>query len=154
MALAALAEGAALAARAAVLAAGCGLRRQEAACAAAAGYGGLACYKRPGVAVFSTGDEIIRPGEALEPGQVYDANAPMLRGLIEAAGAQCIDLGVLQDERQAVQSSLEEAAAKYDAVITSGGASQGDEDHVVDALDALGSLHMWQIAIKDRKSGV
>ena len=133
---------------AAMLTAGCRLRPQDAACAAAAGYGELACYKRPRVAVFSTGDEIIRPGEALEPGQVYDANAPMLRGLIEAAGAQCIDLGVLQDERQAVQSSLEEAAAKYDAVITSGGASQGDEDHVVDALDALGSLHMWQIAIK------
>ncbi len=133
---------------AAILTAGCRLRPQDAASAAAAGHAALSCYKPPRVAVFSTGDEIIRPGEPLEPGQVYDANAPMLRGLIEAAGAQCTDLGVLPDEAGAVQASLKEAAAIYDVVLTSGGASRGDEDHVVDALDALGSLHMWQIAIK------
>ncbi len=131
-----------------ILSARCRLRPQDAACAAAAGNATLPCYKSPRVAVYSTGDEIIRPGKALEAGQVYDANAPMLRGLIEAAGAQCFDLGVLPDEADAVQASLKEAAAKYNVVITSGGASRGEEDHLVDALDALGTLHMWQIAIK------
>ncbi len=131
-----------------MLSKGCRLRPQDAAAAAAAGKAALSCYKKPEVGVFSTGDEIIRPGETLKPGQVYDANAPMLRGLIEAAGAVCIDLGVLPDEPQAVQASLKDAASKHNVVITSGGASRGDEDHVVDALDALGKLHMWQIAIK------
>lgn len=127
---------------------GCKLRPQDAAAAAAAGHAALECFKRLKVGVFSTGDEIIRPGDELEPGQVYDANAPMLRGLIEAAGAECIDLGVLPDEADAVQASLKEAAGAYNVVITSGGASRGEEDHVVDALDELGSLNMWQIAVK------
>lgn len=131
-----------------MLNAGCRLRPQDAAAAAAAGNATLSCYKRPKVGVFSSGDEIIRPGEALEPGQVYDANAPMLRGLIEATGAECIDLGVLPDEAGAVQASLKDAAGTYNVVVTSGGASRGEEDHLVDALDALGTLHMWQIAIK------
>ncbi len=131
-----------------MLATGCRLRPQDAACAASAGKATLSCFKRPRVGVFSTGDEIVRPGETLAPGQVYDANAPMLRGLIEAAGADCIDLGVLPDAPHAVQASLKDAASIYNVVITSGGASRGEEDHVVDALDALGSLNMWQIAIK------
>jgi molybdopterin molybdotransferase len=131
-----------------MLATGCRLRPQDAASAAAAGKATLSCYKKLRVGVLSSGDEIIRPGKALEPGQVYDANAPMLRGLIEAAGAECIDLGVLPDEVDAVRASLKDAANAYNVVITSGGASRGEEDHVVEALDALGTLHMWQIAIK------
>jgi molybdopterin molybdotransferase len=126
----------------------CRLRPQDAASAAAAGHSTLECFKRLNVGVFSTGDEIVRPGEALKAGQVYDANAPMLRGLIEATGAECIDLGVLPDEADAVQASLKNAAETYNVVITSGGASRGEEDHVVDALDTLGSLNMWQIAVK------
>ncbi len=131
-----------------MLSAGCRLRPQDSASAAAAGEATLACYKRPRIAVFSTGDEVIRPGKKLESGQVYDANAPMLRGLIEAAGAECIDLGILPDKVDAVEASLKEAANKYNVVITSGGASRGEEDHVVNAIDRLGTLHMWQIAIK------
>ncbi|MFQ5625341.1 MAG: molybdopterin molybdotransferase MoeA, partial [Methyloligellaceae bacterium] len=133
---------------AAMISSACRLRPQDTASAAAAGNATLSCYKRPKVAVFSTGDEVIRPGAAFKPGQVYDANAPMLRGMIEATGVQCIDLGVLPDEPDAVQASLQDAAATYHAVITSGGASRGEEDHVVEAVDALGKLHMWQIAIK------
>ncbi len=131
-----------------VLASGSRLRPQDGACAAAAGHASLSCFQKPKVALFSTGDEIIQPGEPLKPGQVYDANAPMLRGLIEAAGAQCIDLGVLPDREEAVRASLKDAAASYHAVITSGGVSRGEEDYMVEALDALGKLHMWQIAIK------
>lgn len=131
-----------------MLATGCRLRPQDTASAAAAGNASLICYNKPRVGVFSSGDEIIRPGEKLRPGQVYDANAPMLRGLVEATGAHYFDLGVLPDEADAVQASLKDAAATYDIVLTSGGASQGDEDHLVDAVDALGTLHMWQIAIK------
>lgn len=124
------------------------LRPQDVAAAAAAGKASLACRERLRVAVFSTGDEVIRPGEPLKPGHVYDANAPMLRGLIEAAGAECIDLGVLPDNATAVQASLQAAADVYDVVISSGGASRGEEDHVVEAVDSLGALHMWQIAVK------
>ena len=124
------------------------LRPQDLATAAAAGLPKLKCYARLKVAICSTGDEIIRPGEPLELGQVYDANAPMLRGLIEATGAQCDDLGILSDEAERVERALADAAAQYDVVITSGGASRGEEDHIVNAMDRLGRLNMWQIAIK------
>lgn len=131
-----------------MLTAGDRLRPQDCAAAASAGFGKLRCFRRLKVAVFSTGDEIIRAGKPLRNGQVYDANAPMLRGLIEAAGAQCDDLGVLPDNRKEVEKSLKAAARDYQVLITSGGASKGEEDHVVRAVDALGRLHMWQIAIK------
>lgn len=124
------------------------LRPQDAASAAAAGCESLTCFRRVRVATFSTGDEIIRPGEPLKSGQVYDANAPMLRGLVEATGADFTDLGVLPDRASAVQTELQRASQHYDVVITSGGASRGDEDHVVEALDELGTLAMWQIAVK------
>ncbi|MDH3580939.1 MAG: molybdopterin molybdotransferase MoeA, partial [Hyphomicrobiales bacterium] len=97
---------------------------------------------------YSTGNEIVRTGTPLDEGQVYDANAPMLRGLIEATGAECIDMGILPDDPDAVRASLQAAAVAYDAVVTSGGASRGEEDHIIEAMDTLGSLHMWQIAVK------
>lgn len=131
-----------------ILTAGSRLRPQDTAAAAASGKSTLKCFEPLRVAIYSTGDEVVRPGEELAPGQVYDANAPMLHGLIEAAGAECVDLGVLPDNAIAVQASLQAAAGTYDVVITSGGASRGDEDHVVASVDALGKLHMWQIAIK------
>ena len=124
------------------------LRPQDLAAAASAGNGEVTCYDRLKVAVFSTGDEIIRPGEPLEPGQVYDANAPMLHGLIAATGAESIDLGIIPDNAEAVERTLTEAAQKYDVILTSGGASRGEEDHVVTTLDKIGTRHMWQIAIK------
>lgn len=132
----------------AMLKAGCRLRPQDAAAAASAGLARLACHARLRVGVYSSGDEVIRAGQELGEGQVYDANAPMLHGLIEATGAECTDLGVLPDHPEAVRASLKTAAEYYDVVVTSGGASRGEEDHIVEALDALGALHMWQIAIK------
>jgi molybdopterin molybdotransferase len=100
------------------------------------------------VAIVSTGDEVLRPGAAFSEGQVYDANAPMLAALIASAGALPTDLGVLPDDPGEIRRTLAEAAQGFDAVILSGGASRGEEDHVVAALDALGRRHLWQLAIK------
>jgi molybdopterin molybdotransferase len=128
--------------------AGTRLRPQDVASAAAAGFGTLCCHARLKVAVLSTGDEILRPGEPFVEGKVYDANAPMLQGLIATAGVEAIDLGVLPDTRERVVSALAEASRKFDAIVVSGGASQGQEDHVVQSIDTLGKRHLWQIAIK------
>jgi molybdopterin molybdotransferase len=128
--------------------AGARLRPQELASAAATGLGQLSCYAPLKVAIVSTGDEILRPGEKFRQGAVYDANAPMLQGLLAAAGAEAEDLGVLPDEPARVRTGLLEASRNYHALVISGGASQGREDHVVDAIDALGTRHLWQIAIK------
>jgi molybdopterin molybdotransferase len=131
-----------------LLQAGKRLRPQDVASAAATGREHLACYKKLKVAVLSTGDEILRPGESFSPGKVYDANAPMLQGLVGAVGANVVDLGVLPDKAELVKAALADAARAHDAVVISGGASQGAEDHVVRSLDALGKRHLWQIAIK------
>jgi molybdopterin molybdotransferase len=127
---------------------GARLRPQDVASAAATGLVRLPCYAKLKVGILSTGDEILRPGEAFSPGKVYDANAPMLRGLIRTAGAEAVDLGVLPDQAELVKAALADAARTHDVVILSGGASQGAEDHVVKSLDALGKRHLWQIAIK------
>jgi molybdopterin molybdotransferase len=131
-----------------LVAAGTRLRPQEVASAAATGLGRLSCYAPLKVAVLSSGDEILRPGEAFAPGQVYDANAPMLQGLVRAAGAEAVDFGVLPDKAEQVRASLSEASRAYNVIVISGGASQGAEDHVVKSIDALGKRHLWQIAIK------
>jgi molybdopterin molybdotransferase len=124
------------------------LRPQDVASAAATGLGRLRCYAPLKVAIASTGDEILRPGEAFTPGKVYDANASMLEGLTKALGAEVTDLGVLPDEAELVRAALSKASQAYDAIIISGGASQGAEDHVVRSIDALGKRYLWQIAIK------
>ena len=131
-----------------LLAAGARLRPQDVASAAATGLGAALCHAPLKVAMFSTGDEILRPGEAFVAGKVYDANAPMLHGLIAACGAEAVDLGVLPDTRDRVVAALSEAATTFDAIVISGGASQGQEDHVVASIDALGKRYLWQIAIK------
>lgn len=124
------------------------LRPQEVASAAAAGCSAVLCRVPLKVAVFSTGDEILRPGEPFVEGKVYDANASMLHGLVATTGAEAIDLGVLPDTHSEVTAALSEASSKFDAIVISGGASQGQEDHVVASIDALGKRHLWQIAIK------
>jgi molybdopterin molybdotransferase len=116
--------------------------------AAACGLGGVHCHVPLRVAILSTGDEILRPGEAFAPGKVYDANAPMLAGLIASVGAEPADLGVLPDNEASVRDALKTAARRYHVLIVSGGASQGAEDHVAKALGAIGKRHLWQIAIK------
>ena len=131
-----------------VLEAGSVLGPQDLAAMASLGRAEVSCYARLRVATLSSGDEIVRPGSALRPGQVYDANTPMLQGLIAGMGAGTADLGVLPDDQGIVRRRLAEAARRFDVIITSGGASRGEEDHLVAALDALGKRHLWQLAIK------
>jgi molybdopterin molybdotransferase len=128
--------------------AGARLRPQDVASAAATGLGRVSCFAPLKVAILSTGDEILRPGEAFSAGKVYDANAPMLEGLVRSAGAETVDLGVLPDRAGLVKGALADAARTFHTVIISGGASQGTEDHVATSLDALGKRHLWQVAIK------
>ena len=131
-----------------VLAQGAVLRPQDLSALASLGFGEVDCFQRLQVAIVSTGDEVVRAGAALQPGQVHDANAPMLAPLIAGAGAAATDLGVFPDALQTVKQRLGEAARRFDVIITTGGASRGDEDHVVAALDAIGKRHLWQLAIK------
>lgn len=132
-----------------LFAAGSVLRPQDLAALASIGLATVRCYERLRVAIVSSGDEIIRPGaRALAPGEVYDANAPMLRALVALTGAEVSDLGIWPDSADEIQSRLSHASKSYDVILTSGGASRGEEDHMAAALDALGTRHLWQIAVK------
>ncbi|MGI9520301.1 MAG: molybdopterin molybdotransferase MoeA [Hyphomicrobiaceae bacterium] len=125
------------------------LRPQDLAALASIGRDNVRCYKSVAVAVVSTGDEVIRAGtSALSYGQVFDANAPMLMSLICLSGGAAHDLGVWPDRPSLIEDKLAEAAASYNLILTSGGASMGEEDHLAKALDRLGHRHFWQIAVK------
>ncbi|MEN0001649.1 MAG: gephyrin-like molybdotransferase Glp [Pseudomonadota bacterium] len=100
------------------------------------------------VGILSTGDEIVQPGATAAPHQVFDANRPMLSALLQDAKINLVDLGHLGDDREKLQQTIEAAAANLDLIITSGGASRGGEDHMLDILDQLGNRHLWQIAVK------
>ena len=129
--------------------AGALLRPQDAAALASIGLADVACHERVRCAIVSTGDEVIRPGSrALAEGEVFDANAPMLTALARAAGADVTDLGVWPDDAGEIQARLSDAAQRFDIILTSGGASRGEEDHILTALDTLGKRHMWQLAVK------
>lgn len=129
--------------------AGVVLRPQDVAAIASVGLATASCYRRVRVAIVSTGDEVVRPG-GVQPGpaQVFDANAPMLVALARSAGCDVTDLGVWPDDRVDLTSRLANAASRFDVILTSGGASGGDEDHMAAALDHLGTRHLWRLAIK------
>ena len=137
-----------LAAGDAVAVAGQRLRPQDIAAIASTGKPKISVFEPIKVALFSSGDEIVRPGAPLGEGQVYDSNHYLLRALLEGAGAEISDLGILSDDAQIVADSLASAARDHHAVLTTGGASRGEEDHLVATLDALGKRHLWQLAIK------
>jgi molybdopterin molybdotransferase len=107
--------------------------------------------RRPRVALLSTGDELVMPGEPLKPGAIYNSNRFMLRGLLQAAGCECTDLGIVPDRLQATREALRQAAMGHDLVLSSGGVSVGEEDHLKPAVMAEGRLELWQIAIKPGK---
>lgn len=135
-----------------VLEAGCRLRPQDIGAAATAGHAVLEVFRRLRVAVLSTGDELQEPGVPLgsgpEGGTVFDLNRPMLKALLSGLPVEIRDLGILDDSRARIEATLAAAAGEVDAIITTGGASRGDEDHIVPAIARLGHLHLWQIAIK------
>ncbi|TJZ66382.1 molybdopterin molybdotransferase MoeA [Chitiniphilus eburneus] len=118
---------------------------------AAQGLSALQVYARPRVGVLSTGDELRAPGETLAPGQIYDANRPQLLALLDSVGAEAVDLGSVADDPAATRARLREATEVCDLILSSGGASVGDADHIRDAVDALGSISHWQVAIKPGK---
>ncbi len=134
-----------------ILAAGTRLRGQELGLAASVGLAKLPVRRRLRVAVFFTGDELAMPGEPLAPGAIYNSNRFTLRGLLENFGCEVRDFGIVPDSLEATRATLREAAHGHDLIITSGGVSVGEEDHIKPAVEAEGRLNMWQIAIKPGK---
>ena len=119
--------------------------------AASVGCAALPVFRRLRVALFSTGDELVMPGEPLPPGAIYNSNRYVLRGLLEALGCQVSDLGIVPDSLAATRAALREAAAGNDLILTSGGVSVGEEDHVKPAVEAEGRLDLWLVAMKPGK---
>ena len=134
-----------------VLSTGVRLTPQALGLAASVGTASLRVARRPRVALFSTGDELVMPGEPLKPGAIYNSNRYTLRGLILALGCECEDLGIVPDNLQATREALRRAARGNDLIVTCGGVSVGDEDHLRPAVQAEGRIDLWQIAIKPGK---
>jgi len=134
-----------------ILQSGIKLRPQDIALAASAGLPELPVYRRVRVGVFFTGDELVQPGEPLPPGAIYNSNRYALRALLEGMGCEVRDLGTVPDHLAATREALRKAAADNDLIITSGGVSVGEEDHVKPAVEAEGQIDMWKIAIKPGK---
>lgn len=131
-----------------ILSAGERLRPQDIAALASAGFDGAVCFDPVRVALFSTGDELVNPGSPADTHHVYDSNRFLLRALLATLPVEINDLGVLRDDREIVQGALVAAAKTHHLLITTGGVSRGEEDHLVDVIQSLGSLHAWQLAIK------
>ncbi|HET7526214.1 MAG TPA: molybdopterin molybdotransferase MoeA, partial [Burkholderiaceae bacterium] len=134
-----------------VLPAGTRMTPQAMGMAAAVGAASLQVWRRPRVALFSTGDELVMPGELLKPGAIYNSNRFTLRGLLQAAGCMVVDLGIVPDKLDATRDALRRAAEQADLVLTCGGVSVGEEDHLRPALQAEGRLDLWSVAIKPGK---
>ncbi len=134
-----------------VLRAGHRLRPQDLGQAASVGIAALAVARRPRVALLSTGDELTQPGEPLRLGAIYNSNRFLLAGLLQGLGCAVTDLGQVPDRLDATQHAMRQAAEAHDLVLTSGGVSVGGEDHVKPAVQSLGRLALWQIAMKPGK---
>lgn len=119
--------------------------------AASVGSAELTVYRKLKVAIFSSGDELVMPGDKLEAGQIYNSNQFTLSGLLEALGCEVINLGMVEDTLDATCDALSAAAEQADLILASGGVSVGEEDHVKPAVEKLGSLELWKIAIRPGK---
>jgi len=127
------------------------LRAQDIGLAASVGLESLPVFEKLKVGIFLTGDELVEPGQDLGPGKVYDSNRYTLYGLLQALGAQIVDLGLVGDTLEETKAAMLKAASEADLVVTCGGVSVGEEDYVRLAIEALGELHMWRLAIKPGK---
>jgi molybdopterin molybdotransferase len=134
-----------------LLATGTRLRAQELGLAASVGLASLPVVRKPRIAVFFTGDELAMPGDPLKPGAIYNSNRFTLNGLLENLGCDVTDYGIVPDSLEATRNTLRKAATDHDLIITSGGVSVGEEDHIKPAVEAEGRLNLWQIAIKPGK---
>ncbi len=130
------------------MAAGVMLRPAELGMLASIGVGEVSVRRRPRVAFFSTGDELRNVGEPLGAGQIYDSNRYTIYGMLTRIGVEALDMGVVRDEPADVERALARAAAQADAVVTSGGVSVGDADHVTAVLEKTGSVGFWKVAMK------
>ena len=131
-----------------VLSAGQRLRAQDLGQAAAVGRTALRVSEPLKVALFSTGDELREPGTSLDAGCIYDSNRFTVSALLQGLGCRVADLGILADQADTIRGALEDAAQGHDLIVTSGGVSVGEEDHVKQAVEALGKIHFWRLAIK------
>ncbi|HEY9208437.1 MAG TPA: molybdopterin molybdotransferase MoeA, partial [Acidovorax sp.] len=115
----------------------------------------LQVARRPRVALFSTGDELVMPGavppEQMRPGAIYNSNRFFLRAMLLRLGCEVSDFGIVPDRRDATIDALKSASAAHDLILTSGGVSVGEEDHIKPAVESLGTLDLWQIAMKPGK---
>ncbi|MBV7455380.1 molybdopterin molybdotransferase MoeA [Acidovorax sp. sif1233] len=138
-----------------VLPAGTRLTPAELGLAASIGLHQLQVARRPRVALFSTGDELVMPGqvppEQMRPGAIYNSNRFFLRAMLLRLGCEVTDFGIVPDRRDATIDALREASAAHDLILTSGGVSVGEEDHIKPAVETLGTLDLWQIAMKPGK---
>ena len=127
------------------------LRAADIALLAAGGVVEVPVYQRIKVALLCTGDELVEPGHTLAPGQIYNSNRPLLTGLLEQMGCDVIDLGIIPDSAHATADALQRAARDADCIISTGGVSVGDEDHVRTQLELHGELRLWKLNIKPGK---
>jgi molybdopterin molybdotransferase len=138
-----------------VLSKGTRLTPAELGLAASIGLAQLQVSARPRVALFSTGDELVMPGdvapEAMQPGAIYNSNRFFLRAMLQRLGCEVTDKGIVPDQRDATIAALRDAAQHHDLILTSGGVSVGEEDHIKPAVESLGQLSLWQLAIKPGK---
>ncbi|CAD6510166.1 molybdopterin molybdotransferase MoeA [Paraburkholderia metrosideri] len=145
------AQGADIRSGSVILPAGTRLTPQALGLAASVGCAALEVHRRVKVAVFFTGDELTMPGEPLKPGAIYNSNRFTLRALLDKLGCEVTDYGIVADRLDATRATLREAAQAHDLILTCGGVSVGEEDHVKPAVEAEGRLSMWQIAMKPGK---
>lgn len=127
------------------------LRPQDLGLITSIGIAAVEVYKPLKIATFTTGDELLEPGQNAEPGKIYNANRYVLAGLVPALGFELIDLGHVEDTLEATVEAMKQAAQIGDVVITTGGVSVGEEDHIKPAIEQLGTLDMWKVKMKPGK---